>query len=137
MRTAGRKKARSYNLTRNFALGALTIFIAAGCALAYLNRTLAIEQLEQMAESNNSALTQAFANSVWGRFEGFIGSARELTAEQLQAHPATAALREAIGNLMAGTPVVRMKLYELNALRVYPRLANALKRSETTASTAR
>jgi 4-oxalmesaconate hydratase len=41
---------------------------------------------------------------------------------------------DAIPNLSEGD---RAKIYELNALRVYPRLAKALRRSETTASSAR
>ena len=112
-------KPSVFNLTRNFALGAAVIIIAAGAAVAELSRTLAVEQLERMAESNNSALTHTFANGVWGRFEAFIGGAHELTADQLRTHPQTAELRGAIETLMAGTPVVRIKLYDLNALTVF------------------
>jgi signal transduction histidine kinase len=114
-----RHKSSAYRLTRNFALGAAIIIVAAGAAVADLSRTLAVEQLERMAESNNSALTHTFANGVWGRFESFIVGAHELTPDQLRAHPQTAELRGAIETLMAGTPVVRIKLYDLNAITVF------------------
>jgi hypothetical protein len=114
-----RHKSSAYRLTRNFALGAAIIIVAAGAAVAELSRTLAVEQLERMAESNNSALTHTFANGVWGRFESFIVGAHELTPDQLRAHPQTAELRGAIETLMAGTPVVRINLYDLNAITVF------------------
>jgi signal transduction histidine kinase len=114
-----RHKSSAYRLTRNFALGAAIIIVAAGAAVAELSRTLAVEQLERMAESNNSALTHTFANGVWGRFESFIVGAHELTPDQLRAHPQTAELRGAIETLMAGTSVVRIKLYDLNAITVF------------------
>jgi len=114
-----RHESSAYRLTRNFALGAAIIIVAAGTAVAELSRTLAVEQLERMAESNNSALTHTFANGVWGRFEAFIIGAHELTPDQLRAHPQTAELRGAIETLMAGTSVVRIKLYDLNALTVF------------------
>jgi signal transduction histidine kinase len=112
-------KAGPYRLTRNFAVGAAIIIISAGWALAELNRNLAVEQLERMAEANNSALTHAFANSVWGRFEAFIGSAHALSGEDIRARPETEALRRAIETLMAGTPVARIKLYDLGGLTVF------------------
>ena len=98
-------------LTRNFALGAAIIIVAAGWALAQLNRSLAVEQLERMAEANNSALTHALANGVWDRFDGFISGAHDLSADEIRARPETADLRREIETLMTGTPVVRIKLY--------------------------
>jgi signal transduction histidine kinase len=117
--TARPAKAGPYRLTRNFALGAAIIIIAAGWALAELNRNLAVDQLQRMAEANNAALTHAFANGVWGRFEAFISEAHTLSADEIRAHSETAELRREIETLMAGTPVVRIKLYDLGGLTAF------------------
>jgi signal transduction histidine kinase len=117
--TARPGKAGPYRLTRNFALGAAIIVVAAGWALAQLNRSLAVEQLERMAEANNSALTHAFANGVWGRFEAFISEAHALSADEIRARRETQELRREIETLMTGTPVVRIKLYDLSGLTAF------------------
>ena len=119
MLTARPAKAGPYRLTRNFALGAAIIIVAAGWALAALNRSLAVDQLQRMAEANNSALTHAFANGVWGRFEAFISEAHDLSADEIRARPETQDLRREIETLMAGTPVVRIKLYDLGGLTAF------------------
>ena len=119
MFTARSAKAGPYRLTRNFALGAAIIIIAAGWALAELNRSLAVDQLERMAEANNSALTRALANGVWAQFEAFIAGVHELSAEEIRTRAETEALRREIGTLMAGTPVVRIKLYDLGGLTAF------------------
>ncbi|HLJ22321.1 MAG TPA: ATP-binding protein [Stellaceae bacterium] len=119
MFTARPAKTGPYRLTRNFALGAAIIIITAGWALAQLNRSLAVEQLERMAEANNSALTHAFANGIWGRFEAFIAGAHELSGDEIRARPETAELRRDIETLMTGTPVVRIKLYDLSGLTAF------------------
>ena len=119
MFTARPAKAGPYRLTRNFTLGAAIIIVAAGWALAGLNRSLAVDQLQRMAEANNSALTHAFANGVWGRFEAFISEAHDLSADEIRARPETQDLRREIETLMAGTPVVRIKLYDLGGLTAF------------------
>jgi signal transduction histidine kinase len=119
LRTVRTAKAGPYRLTRNFALGAAIIIVAAGWALAQLNRSLAIEQLERMAEANNSALTHAPANGVWDRFEDFIGEAHGLSPDAIRARPETQQLRREIDTLMTGTPVVRIKLYDLGGLTAF------------------
>ena len=119
MLTAKPAKAGLYQLTRNFALGAAIIIVAAGWALAELNRSLAVDQLQRMAEANNSALTHAFANDVWGRFEAFISEAHAMSADEIRARPETQDLRRKIETLMAGTPVVRIKLYDLGGLTAF------------------
>ena len=109
----------SYRLTRKFAIGSALVICLAGAALGYLSRTTAVERLENMAQQNNAALTQAFANGVWPRFAPFVGSAHLLTPDEIVTHPETVDLNSALKNIMAGTRVLKVKLYDLGGLTVF------------------
>jgi len=109
----------SYRLTRNFALGALVVVALAATGFAAVYRSLAVAQLQRMADQNNAALTQTFANGVWPRFRDFIESAHGLAAEDIRAHPRTAALTATVAEIMAGTRVLKVKLYDLRGLTVF------------------
>ncbi len=109
----------SYRLTRKFAIGSALVICVTGAVLGYLSRTMAVEQLELMAQQNNSALTQAFANGVWPRFAPFVGSAHTRSADEIVTHPETNDLNFTLKNLMAGTQVLKVKLYDLGGLTVF------------------
>ena len=109
----------SYRLTRKFAIGSALVICLAGIVLGYLSRTMAVEQLELMAQHNNVALTQAFANGVWPRFAPFVGAVHTSSGDEIVAHPETQNLGEALKNLMSGTAVLKVKLYDLGGLTVF------------------
>jgi len=113
------KDPHSYNLTRKFAFGAAFVMSVAAAALAWQTRTLAVAQMERLAEDNNANLTQTFANAIWGHFAAFIGAAHTLPPDAIRADPRTAELRRAVGALVANTDVVRVKLYDLGAMVVF------------------
>ena len=112
-------KSGSYRLTRKFAIGSALVICLTGAILGYLSRVMAVDQLELMAQQNNAALTQAFANGVWPRFAPFVGSAHTLPADEIVAHPETGDLSSSLKNLMAGTRVLKVKLYDLGGLTVF------------------
>ena len=106
-------------LLRYFLIAVLIAFTVATVLLAVFYRQSAIDDLVQLEESNNVALTQAFANSLWERFEPFVTSAAGLGGDELRAHPETAALRQAVLAQMRGLPVLKAKLYDLAGLTVF------------------
>lgn len=79
MRSAN--KNGEFRLTRNFALASGLVILLAAIALAYVTRELTVHQLQRVAERNNSALTQAFANQLWPDFAAFVDGAWQLSAE--------------------------------------------------------
>jgi len=113
------KDPHSYNLTRKFALGAAFVMIVAAAALAWQTRTLAVTQLERMAEDGNVALTQTIANAVWGGFDAFIDTAGALSPEAIRADPRTAVLNAAVVALMTGTHAVKVKFYNLDGITIF------------------
>ncbi len=124
MRSAN--KNGEFRLTRNFALASGLVILLAAIALAYVTRELTVHQLQRVAERNNSALTQAFANQLWPNFAAFVDGAWQLSAEDLRAHPRTAELHEAVRDLMVGTRVLKVKLYDLRGTTAYSTAAEQI-----------
>ena len=106
-------------LTRNFALASGFVILLAGVAMAFIERELTVSQLERMAERNNAALTQAFANQLWPEFAPFVSQAWRRAAEELRADARTAELHEAVRGLVADTHVLKVKLYDLHGTTAY------------------
>ncbi len=108
-----------FRLLRYFLVTVLVAFTAATVLLAVLYRQSAINDLVELEESSNVALTQAFANSLWDRFAPYVTSAAQLTGDELRSHPETAALRQAVLAQMEGLPVLKVKIYDLTGLTVF------------------
>ncbi|MDP1716940.1 MAG: hypothetical protein Q8L40_02590, partial [Burkholderiales bacterium] len=80
-------------------------------AVAFEER-LAVKNLVQSQEQHHVALTRVFANIVWPRASAFIRSSSTLDAGALQAHPETAHLNRTIQELLAGSHVLKVKIYD-------------------------
>jgi two-component system cell cycle sensor histidine kinase PleC len=99
-------------------LGGLVILLGA-FTLSYVNRSVSNDQFTRLAEQNNAALTQAFANAVWPEFAAFLTEAGGRSAEEIRQDPNTAALREAVRDLVRGTSVLKIKIYGTGGLTVF------------------
>ncbi len=110
---------RPIRLTRRFAVVGGAVMLLAGAALAYHLRASSMEQLELMGERNNLDLTTAFGNSIWPKFAGFVNRAHRMSPQRIRRHPRTRALRKSVAGLMAGTPVLKVKLYDIRGLTVF------------------
>jgi len=100
----------------------LTSFTALGLVAAVvivMNRNMAVDQLIEGGEVAHIALTQAFANSMWPRFSGYLTRVERLDGDALRARPETAEIREAIRTLTHGLPVLKVKIYNPDGLTVY------------------
>ena len=106
-------------LTRRFAIICAAVVCVAGAVLAYHQQATAIDQLERMAERNNIGLTTAFGNSIWPRFFRFIDQAHRLNPEEIRRHPRTPELHAAVAALMAGTSVLKVKIYDIRGMTAF------------------
>jgi signal transduction histidine kinase len=108
-----------YRLIHSFLLlGGMVVLLGAS-TLTYFNRTVSNDQFASMAEQNNAALTQAFANAVWPDFEPFLTQARARGADAIRQDQATAALRDAVSHLVVGTRVLKIKIYDTSGMTVF------------------
>ncbi|MCH8111223.1 MAG: HAMP domain-containing histidine kinase [Proteobacteria bacterium] len=110
---------KSIHLTRYFMLCGIIVVVAAGLILTHLNRSILTDQLKMMAEHNNLALTQAFANSLWRPYSDFLNSAGTLSPEEVRKHEKTGEFFAAVRDLMAGTRVLKVKVYDLGGNTVF------------------
>lgn len=108
-----------FKLVRYFSITSFIAFIVVTTMLFLFYRESALNDLIALREENNVALTQSFANSLWSEFAPFISSASDLSVDEIQNHPETARLREAVLAQLNGLSVIKVKVYDLNALTVF------------------
>lgn len=106
-------------LTRRFAVVCAAIVLAAGVAISWLHWSSSISQLSRMAEQNNVDLTITMGNSIWPRYAGFVSDAHQMTPDDIRVHPKTISLHRDVAELMRGTPILKVKMYDLNGLTVF------------------
>lgn len=108
-----------FRLVRYFSIISLVAFLIVTVVLALFYRQTAVDDLLVLRESNNVALTQSFANSLWPEFSRFVTTAYTLSPEELPRHPEIARMREAVLAQMVGLSVVKVKVYDLDGLTVF------------------
>jgi len=108
-----------FKLSRYFSLTSLLAFAVVIVLLANFYYQQAHKDLLEQAELNNTKLTQVFANTLWPEFDAFINSAGQLSPDEINAHPETQRLRTAVMDQMQGLSVLKVKIYNLDALTVF------------------
>lgn len=108
-----------FKLLRYFSITSLIAFVIVAVLSGWFYRQIVLNNLKEIAENKNVALTQTFSNSLWPRFAPFVESASALGPEELQNHPQIAELRQAVLNQMVGLSVVKVKVYDLNGKTVF------------------
>ena len=108
-----------FNLLRYFsaASAAIVVVIALGLGAAY--REQAVSEVVATAEGQNVALAQTFSNTIWPRFSSHVTAITDADGGALRAHPQTRRIHEAVQTLTAGTPVLKVKIYDFDGLTVY------------------
>lgn len=108
-----------FKLLRYFSITSFIAFMVVAILSGVLYRYIVINNLVEISESKNVALTQAFSNSLWTEFAPFVASAGELSPEALKNHSQIPQLRQAVLAQMERLSVVKVKVYNLNGLTVF------------------
>jgi hypothetical protein len=115
----GEDKKGPFQLLRYFTITSLIAFVAVAVLLVTFYRQLAVNELIEIGESKNAAITQSFSNVIWPEFESFLGSTSGLSAEEIRAHPETARLRQAVLEQTQGLSVIKIKIYNLQGITIF------------------
>jgi PAS domain S-box-containing protein len=107
-----------YPLTRFFVLTSIVV-VAAIAVVTWLHRHSEVQRLINLAERQNVALGQLFANTSWPRVSAHIVSASELSEHELRQRPETLEIQQTIQAASAGLPVIKVKIYGLHGRTVY------------------
>ena len=108
-----------FRLLRYFSVTSLVAFVIVAALLTVFYRRTALNDLIEIEESKNVALTHAFANSLWPDFAPFLTSVAGLSGDELRAHPGTHRLHQAVLALTKGLSVVKVKIYNLEGRTVF------------------
>jgi PAS domain S-box-containing protein len=116
---AGGRPEPGFKLLRYFSVSGLVAIAVAIALLSTLCRVLAVEDLREIGERNNVALTQALANVLWPRYGEFLSDTAALDADALRAHPRIAQLHRELLQHVRGMSVAKVKVYDLSGRTVY------------------
>lgn len=109
-----------FRLLRFYSISSLLAILATGLLLIALYRHEANQAVIRLGEMNNLALANTVLNGVRPQLVDFLQSvANEAPQPESTLPPVPSPLRGAIGNLMQGNSVVRIKLYNRLGTVVY------------------
>jgi len=108
-----------FRLLRYFSAASLLAMAVATVVLTLLHERLAERDLIEARQQHHVTLTRMAANTLWPHFSAFVRSSAALDHKALQSHPEVARLREAVMRELAGTDVLKIKIYDLAGRTVF------------------
>ena len=113
------KSARPYRLLRNFSLAALVLVLLAAFLMGWAYRSVATRALVETAEVGNENIARLAANTLWRKTSPDLTPLAALDAASLRADPRTQAFDADVRQLIAGTTVLKAKLYSDSGKTLY------------------
>jgi signal transduction histidine kinase len=108
-----------FNLTRHFSILSALMLAAVTVALSAVYRHYAVDALVDTVEHQNIVLGRWLANDQWPRFSGYVMGAGKASGDALRERPETDEISEILKILTADTPVLKVKIYNLDGLTVF------------------
>lgn len=108
-----------FRLLRYFSIASLIIIAIAVLLLGTTYRQKVVNDLIDLGESKNVALTQAFSNSIWPKFESAVRSSSGLSPDELRSLPVMGELRKEVLSLMSGLSILKVKIYDLRGMTFF------------------
>lgn len=112
-------KNKRFQLIRYFTILSMIAFILVAVSLVFFYRRVATNELLEIGESKNVALTQTFSNSIWPGYASYLSSVSNLSADEIRVQPETNQLRLAVLEQMNGLSVIKVKIYNLEGITVF------------------
>lgn len=108
-----------FNLTRYFSTLSFALMAVAAGALTYHYRHTAYEQLLHHEQNRAEELAQVLENSLWPHFQSLLDPGKGAADPVQRARVANTRLREALGDMMRGTTVLKIKLYTRDGITAF------------------
>ena len=115
----GQRRASMTNFRRYFSITSLISMVVVAVLLGAFYRRIALNDLIELGERHNIALTQAFSNSLWPQFSLFLTRTVSLSGDEIRTHHDTAELRKAVLAQIGGLSVLKIKIYDLTGRTVF------------------
>ncbi len=113
------KSQNRFRLLRNFSIISLSGFALTTAVLSAFYYQQAVQDLVNLTEESNVALTQLFSNTLWPKYGAFLSSTQTLSNEALRADPVIRQLTEDVLDDLEGLSVTKLKIYDLQGRTVF------------------
>ncbi len=108
-----------FRLVRYFSIASLACFAAATVGLWSWHRQTEIDELLETGTRYNSTLAAIFTNELWPRVGDFAAVAGALPADALRSDARWVDLDASVRELLRGTSIAKLKLYDPGGVTVY------------------
>lgn len=108
-----------FRLLRSFSLAALAVVAVAAVLLGMAYRSVATQALIDTSQAGNERITRIAINSLWREGELELQTLEQLDAKALRSHAWTWAFDDEVRRFMAGTSILKAKLYAANGKTLY------------------
>ena len=110
-----------FRLTRYLLIAGIPVIIVSALALSWMYRWVAYSDIKKHSEKSNLILTRAMANVLWPQIGGLVMSSNDYESNSipdentkpLSLEMIHILLEEPINDLIEGTNVVRVKLFNM------------------------
>jgi two-component system, cell cycle sensor histidine kinase PleC len=109
---------RTWSLSKSFAVLSGPLLVVAGLLTGTMNHVWYVEGIEQAAERNNVALARILSNIVWPKVRA-DALADDAVGDSAHARLWRSELRQEIAALARNTAIVKVKLYNSDAVTVF------------------
>ncbi len=116
---AGSAVPNRFSLPKVFAAVAALVFLCGAGAFGYVDQARSVAQLRKMVGENNAALATALANTLGPIAGALVVASRGKDAAGLLALPHQAGVTAIVREVVAGTRVVKVKLYNADGLTIF------------------
>jgi diguanylate cyclase (GGDEF)-like protein/PAS domain S-box-containing protein len=110
---------KQFNLRRYYSYISFGFIVLIAIALGSVSRHYAVAGLLSLSEQKNVSLATTFRNSLWPKFEQFLGKSYSLSQEKLKEAEEIPAFRQHVISLMSDTNVAKIKIYNLEGMTVF------------------
>lgn len=120
----------SYSLTRKFAVGAAIIVVLTAGFLVHIQNLATTDQTDRIAKETNRYVIQALANGLLAKAMR-VFDLGDMAGGPRQSHPAYQELDLAAQTYLAGTPILKLKMYNAAGRVIYSTNPEELGRDES------
>lgn len=110
---------QKFNLLRYFSITSFCLILAIGSGIIYISRQMLIDQLVESGETANVALANSIANAMWDEHSRYVMGVKEADGDKLRSKPETALIHKDIEGLVRNIQVLKVKIYNTNAVTIY------------------
>ena len=110
---------RRFRLLPFFSVASLISIVIVSVIMSVFFRDMAIRNVTQNTESENTLLTRVIAGTIWPDYSDFLTSVSGQSPREIREHPEYQRLYDEVRRRMQGLPILKIKIYDVNGFTVF------------------